>query len=265
MRLTLENLCVARGPVPLLQGLSLDFSAGSICVLAGPNGAGKSSLMACIAGDLAPASGRLLVDGQAVAGRPLAQWARMRAMLRQQSEIAFGFAVRDVVAMGLHPHGIGPATAKGRGLVDQALADLDLAPMAGRAATELSGGETQRVHIARVLVQARAALLAGDGVLLLLDEPTTGLDYRHQLALLRVVGEVARAGATVLCSLHDLPLALRLADRLLLLGHGRVVADLVPDALDAPTIAELYGIAATDARLLLPGRRPAPGQVARAA
>lgn len=258
MNLLLDDLTVARAGRTILSRLSLSFCPGSICVLAGPNGAGKSSLMASLAGDLAPAGGRIMADGQPIAGHSLAAWARMRAMLRQQSEIAFGFQVRDVIAMGLHPHGIAPASADGALLVNQALADFDLLSMANRPATELSGGETQRVHLSRVIVQTRAAISDGNGVLLLLDEPTTGLDYRHQLALLRVVQGIAREGATVICSLHDLPFACRLSDRLLLLGHGRLVADVEPDTLEARLVSALYGITEMDAELLLPPKQAAP-------
>lgn len=261
MKLVLDEVAVARGGRTVLSGLSLTVAPGSIAALAGPNGAGKSSLMACIAGDLAPQSGRLLADGQPLVGRTLAQWAQLRAMLRQSSEIAFGFAVRDVVAMGLHPHGLTPQSDQGRQLVEQALQNMDLAAMADRPATHLSGGETQRVQIARVMVQVLAALDLGQGALLLLDEPTTGLDYRHQLALLAMVRDIARAGATIICSLHDLPLACRMADRLLLLGSGRLVADVTPAALDAALVARLYGIAGHEAALLL-GHREVPLEVA---
>lgn len=253
MSLLLDRLSVARGGRTLLADLSLAFHPGTISVLAGPNGAGKSSLMAVMAGDLAPASGQVRINGQPLHAHALAYWASRRAMLRQQSEIAFGFLVADVVAMGLHPHGIVPESADGRLLVHHALADLDLLALASRPATGLSGGETQRTHIARVLVQARAALAAShaNGILLLLDEPTTGLDYRHQLALVRILKAMADAGATVICSLHDLPLACRLADRLLLLGEGRLMVDVPPSALSAGLVARLYGIPESEAARLL--------------
>lgn len=264
MRMMLCDVAVARGRATILHDVSTAFEPGSISVLAGPNGAGKSSLMSCMAGDLAPAAGTISIGDRPLSTLSVGALARCRAMLRQQSDIAFGFRVRDVVAMGLSPHALPPAAGDGARLVAHAMEALDLTPMADRPATDLSGGETQRVHLARVLVQARAALLEARGVLLLLDEPTTGLDYRHQLALGRLVKDMARAGATVVCSLHDLHFACRLADRLLLLAKGRLVASVMPDRLDAALLAELYAIGMSDAAALLPaggaparaGRRP---------
>jgi iron complex transport system ATP-binding protein len=251
LTVSLDGLAFGRGPAPLARGLSLMLEPGSITVLAGPNGAGKSTLLDCLAGDLPPLGGRVCWTGEPVDRIPLARRAQLRAMLRQQSDIAFDFPVADVVAMGLGPHGIGPDTPEGGALIADALADLELGALADRPATRLSGGEAQRMHMARVLVQLQAGLARGAGALLLLDEPTTGLDYRHQLALLGLLRAAADAGATVIATLHDLPLACRLADRLLLLGGGRLVADLPPDQLAPSQVAALYRIPADEAALLL--------------
>lgn len=251
LTLAVEALAFGRAARPLAQGLSLTFAPGSVAVLAGPNGAGKSTLLDCLAGDLPPLAGRISWDGMPVSGLSLARRARLRAMLRQQSDIAFDFPVVDVVAMGLSAHGIDPASAEGRSLVSRALDDLELAGLAGRPATRLSGGEQQRVHLARTVVQLRAGLARGEGGLLLLDEPTTGLDYRHQLALLGLVRGAAAAGATVVATLHDLPLACRLADRMLLLGGGRLVADLPPSRLEPALVGALYDIPEAEAAALL--------------
>lgn len=251
LTVALEQVAIARGARRLASGLSLTLAPATVTVLAGPNGAGKSTLLDCLAGELAPVSGTLCYNGQPLQGLQLGQRATLRAMLRQKSDIAFDFPVADIVAMGLHPHGIGPDTGQGAALVTQALTDLDLLPLAARPATRLSGGEAQRVHLARALVQLRAGAMHGRGGLLLLDEPTTGLDYRHQLALVRLVRAEAASGATIVVSLHDLPLALRLADRLLFLGQGRLVADLSPNEMRLDLIADLYGISAREAGLLL--------------
>jgi iron complex transport system ATP-binding protein len=256
LTLSTRDLAFGRCRRPLARGLTLALAPGSITVLAGPNGAGKSTLLECLAGDLPPLAGRIAYQDEPLPGIPLARRAHLRAMLRQQSDIAFDFPVADVVAMGLHPHGIGPTSAEGEALVAQALADLDLAAFAQRPATRLSGGEAQRVHIARVLVQLRAGLARGTGGLLLLDEPTTGLDYRHQLALLALLRQAAQAGATVIATLHDLPLACRLADRMLLLGAGRLVADVPPSGLEPALVAALYGIPPSEAACLLGQANP---------
>ena len=178
-------------------------------------------------------------------------------MLRQQSQLVFDFTVTQVVAMGLHPHGLAADSPEGRALITQALADMDLSDFATRPATRLSGGEGQRVHIARSLVQLRAGRRQGHPGLLLLDEPTTGLDYRHQLALLTVLKSEAEAGATIVATLHDLPLACRLATRLLLISRGQLLADLPPAQLEPTLVADVYAIDTAEAALLLGlGRAP---------
>ncbi|WP_140927459.1 ATP-binding cassette domain-containing protein [Sandaracinobacter neustonicus] len=260
MILSVENLCVTRGGGTLLDRLSLSLEPGSITVLAGPNGAGKSTLLETLAGDLPPTAGQIRLDGQRITDLSLPRRAELRTMLRQQSLIAFDFAVTEVVAMGLHPHGISADSPHGRALIAEALADMDLSAFADRSATRLSGGEGQRVHIARSLVQLRAGEQRS---LLLLDEPTTGLDYRHQLALLQVLKAEAQAGATIIASLHDLPLACRLATRLLLLARGTLLADVPPEQLDPALVADVYAIDPAEAALLLGlGRSPLPLRLA---
>jgi iron complex transport system ATP-binding protein len=251
LTVSLEELAFGRSARPLAEGLNLAFAPGSVTVLAGPNGAGKSTLLECIAGDLPPLAGRVEYEGVSLARLSLSRRAQLRAMLCQQSDISFDFPVAEVVAMGLSPHGIDPASDEGRRLVRRAIDDLELGPLADRLATRLSGGEAQRVHIARMLVQLRAGDAAVTGGLLLLDEPTTGLDYRHQLALLGILRQAAAAGTTVIATLHDLPLACRLADRMLLIGAGRLVADVHPSRLDPALVGELYRIPASEVSVLL--------------
>jgi iron complex transport system ATP-binding protein len=259
------DLSIARGPVAVLHGITASFAAGSISVLAGPNGAGKSTLLEALAGDLAPAAGQLLLHGKPLAGFSLHHLAQHRAMLPQRATIAFDFPVSAVVAIGLHPHGLTAQSPGGAALVQAALEAMDLAPFADRPASRLSGGEQQRVHLARCLVQVRAALAAGKSPLLLLDEPTTGLDYRHQYALAAALRELAGCGVAVIASLHDLAFAATLADTVLLLDEGRCIAQGRPaDVLTAARIAALYRLdRQTAARLVSPppGRPAAPAGV----
>ena len=230
-------------------GVSLGFAAGEITVLAGPNGAGKSTLLDTLSGELHASAGAVLLDGAPLPSIRLDERARRRAVLPQRAGVAFDFTVRQVVEMGLHPHGMASAGTEGQRLTDRAIAEMDLRHLADRPVTRLSGGEQQRAHIARVLVQARAM----EQPLLLLDEPTGGLDYRHQFALAEVLRQAARNGATVIVSLHDLALAERVADRLVLLESGRIVADGPPALLlTADRIAALYGLDRQSAAGLVP-------------
>ncbi|MCG2840498.1 heme ABC transporter ATP-binding protein [Sandaracinobacter sp. RS1-74] len=249
MRIEARDIHVRRGANPVLSGVTLAFAAGEVVALAGPNGAGKSTLLDTLCGELLPSRGELLLDGEPLAQVSLESRARRRAMLPQRAGVAFDFSVRQVVEMGLHPHGIAASRPDGQRLVEDAILDMDLRHLAARPVTRLSGGEQQRAHIARILVQARAM----ERPLLLLDEPTGGLDYRHQFALADVLRRAARNGATVIVSLHDLALAARVADRLLLMESGAIVGDGPPaELLTAERIAGLYGLDSRSAAGLVP-------------
>lgn len=251
MRVVAEGLVLARRGRTIVSGVSFALPPGAITLVAGPNGAGKSTLLAALAGDLAPAAGEIRIDGARPDRLPLSARARLRAMLPQRPSVAFAFPLRTLVAMGLHPHGLEPSREPGRRIVAQAIAGLDLAHLADRPATELSGGEQQRAHLARVVAQAAGALASGLRPLLLLDEPTTGLDYRHQFALAEMLRALARRGATIAASLHDLPLGRRLADCALLLAEGRLRSAGPPaEALAPPMVARWFGLAAEEARRL---------------
>lgn len=252
MTVTVEGVTLARRGRTILADLSFTLAPGSITLVAGPNGVGKSTLLAALAGDLVPTTGCICLAGMPLFRMPLAERARRRAMLPQRPAVAFGFPVEALVAMGLHPHGLIAARDPGRRIVRQAVAALDLEHLADRPAVALSGGEEQRAHLARMLAQVEGALCAGHRPLLLLDEPTTGLDYRHQFALARTLRGLAERGVTIALSLHDLALGRRLADRVLLLGDGRLRAAGPPDAALAPgLVTRWFGLEAAEARRLV--------------
>lgn len=233
-----ENLEVRRGARCVLQGVDLQLRAGEIFGVLGPNGAGKSTLLGALSGELAVNAGRVLL-----AGRPLHEWpsrerAQRLAVLPQQSSLSFGFRVEEVVGMGRLPHDEGRAADLL--IVEQALAAADASHLEGRSYLSLSGGERQRVHLARVLAQLWPG---AEGRVLLLDEPTAALDPLHQHSTLQAVRGFAERGAAVLVILHDLNLAARYCDRLLLLHDGRAhLQGSVEAVLQPDPLREVFGL-----------------------
>lgn len=240
--LSARALAVAIGARPVVGPLDLDVEPGEVVGLVGPNGAGKSTLMRALAG-LAPHGGELRLDGAPLARLAPGARARRVAHVAQTREIAWGLTVEEVVDLGRLPHRprFAPRTSADAHAVAAALAAMDLGALAARRATELSGGETARVVVARALAQEASLLVA--------DEPTAGLDPAHQIALMRVFRRMARDGGAVLVSLHELGLAARFCDRVVLLAAGRIVADAAPEeALSAENLAAVYGVTVHRAR-----------------
>ncbi len=213
--LTATGIAVRRGARLAVKEIDLRLHAGELFGVLGPNGAGKSSLLGALSGELSTAAGAVSLHGRALADWPARERARHLAVLPQSSTLNFAFRVDEVVALGRLPHDSGrEADAR---IVTEALEAADAAHLRARNYLELSGGERQRVHLARVLAQLWPG---GEGQVLLLDEPTSMLDPAHQHRVLRVLRDVAGRGAAVLVILHDLNLAARYCDRLLLLAEG---------------------------------------------
>ncbi len=233
-----ERLAVRRGPCAVLAEIDLELCPGELLGVLGPNGAGKSSLLAALSGELPPAAGRVLLDGRALEAWPGRDRAQRLAVLPQSPSLSFPFAVEEVVAMGRLPHATGQV--HDAEVVAAALAAADIAHLAGRSYLALSGGERQRVQLARVLAQLWPGRA---GQVLLLDEPTAMLDPLHQHAILQAVRRLAARGVAVLTVLHDLNLAARYCDRLLLLGAGRIQALGTPQQVLQPaSIEAVFGL-----------------------
>jgi len=206
------------GARALVDQVNLDLRRGEVLALVGPNGAGKSTLLRLLAGDLRPSAGQVLLEGTPIGSHSARALARRRAVLPQQTHLQFAFTAREVVLMGRSPH-VGLTGREGdddETVVDRAMARTDTTSLAGRIYPTLSGGEQQRVSLARVLAQ--------ETPILLLDEPTASLDVHHQELVMEVAREAAAGGAAVLAVLHDLNLAAAGADRVAVLGEGRLVA-----------------------------------------
>lgn len=218
-----QNLQILRGRKIVLTDITLELNPGEVLGVLGPNGAGKSTLLGALCGELSPNHGRVWLDERELRDWTGAQRAQRLAVLPQVSTLDFAFRVEEVVGMGRLPHQSG--RVRDDEIVAAALQAADAGHLSGRSYLALSGGERQRVHLARVLAQ----LWPGEaGQTLLLDEPTSMLDPLHQHTTLQAVREFADRGASVLVILHDLNLAARYCDRLLLLEGGR------PVALDTP-------------------------------
>lgn len=230
--LAAEDLTVTRARKDVVQGLSARFLEGEITAIVGPNGAGKSSLLLALAGLLQAAMGRVLLQGNALTELSVRERARAIGYLPQTPDIAWDVAAERLVALGRLPHG-----DDGREAVEGAIGALALEPLRRRPISQLSGGERARVLLARVL--------AGEPRWVLADEPLAALDLAHQLSLIAHLKACARSGQGVVIVLHDLALARNHADRVLVLKHGRLVADGPPaEALSEAIIADVWGIAA---------------------
>lgn len=205
----------------LLDVVSLVLVPGEVVAVVGPNGAGKSTLLRVMAGEAAPASGRVVCDGRALsAWAPLAL-ARRRAVVSQHVALAFPMTAAEVAGLGRLPWHGSAESARDEAAVATALAAAGVAHLAGRAHATLSGGERQRVQIARALAQLDGAPRPAA---LLLDEPTASLDARHAAALLVLLRRLAAGGLAVMVVLHDLNEAAFVADRVAMLADGRLVA-----------------------------------------
>lgn len=212
-----RSICARAGGRYLLRDVSCEVAPGEVLGIIGPNAAGKSTLLSILGGERAPASGEV-----SLLGKPLAAWsppalARVRAVVRQRSEVAFDLRVLDVVLLGRFAHAGRGDSADDSRAAHRALDEVGLADVAERPYAHLSGGEQRRVQIARALAQ-----VSGDGPrFLLLDEPLANLDLHHQLDTLALLRRKAKGGLGIAVVLHELTLSARACDRLLVLADGR--------------------------------------------
>ncbi len=246
--LELRGLRLAYGERQVLRGIDLQLRPGERVALLGENGAGKSSLLRCVSRLARFQAGNVILDG-----RPLAEYARPRlarrlAVVPGQTVIPFPLLTEELVALGRIPHEhplVGPR-ADDRAAVAAAIERVGIGHLVGRDVRELSLGERQLVVLAMAVAQ--------DAGLLLLDEPTVHLDLRHQVAVMRLLGELSRLGVTVLAVLHDVALASHFFERVVLLHEGRLVADGPPrEVLTPARVQQVYGV---DAEFLALAHRP---------
>ena len=235
--LALSQVCFKYDGRPILTGINLNVGAGERIAILGPNGVGKSTLLKLLSGVRTPSSGTILLDGHNLHTVPRAELARKIAMVPQELAIPFAFTAQEIVELGRTPHlGLlrGFRSADRRA-VDEAMQLTDTRHLAGRIINELSGGERQRVIIAMALAQ--------EPEILLLDEPTHLLDITRQAEILDLITDLnLRRGLTVVAAIHDLNLAGRYFDRLLILHRGGVLAEGAPDqVLRSDIMEKAYG------------------------
>lgn len=236
-----QNLKIAYSDTPIVADLSLKLQTGEVTALLGPNGSGKSTILRSLARLLQPTKGAIYLNGRNIAKMPTKQIARQMAMLPQSPEIQASVTVWELVSYGRYPYQniLGGLSSKDIDAMRWALEITNLEPLAQRGVDTLSGGERQRAWIAMALAQQTQVLL--------LDEPTTFLDIRHQLDLLSLVRKLNRdRHLTVGWVLHDLNQAAAYSDRLIMLAKGKVVANGTPkEVIKTATIKEVFGVEMT--------------------
>jgi iron complex transport system ATP-binding protein len=249
-----RGLHVRLGGRDVLAGIEVAVEPGVLTIMVGPNGAGKTTLLRALAGLVPPSRGTVAIGASPLSSLSASERARTLAYLPQGGTVAWPIPVASIVALGRMPHGerIDQLPEKGRAAVAAAIAAVGLAGFEERRASELSGGERARLLLARALATRAPVLLA--------DEPVAALDPRHQLLALEVLRAHARAGGGVVAVMHDLALAARFADRIVLVRDGQMVADGSPrDVLTPMQLAASFGVEATvslrdDALVLTPWR-----------
>ena len=221
---------------PALNSVNMSAPSGSFYAVLGPNGSGKSTLMKGLLGIAKADQGRALIAERNVSNWDRKALARVIGVVSQSETVSFPITVREMVGMGRYPH-LGPLEGEGsedKVAVHEALEVCDVTHLVNRDLSTLSGGELQRVRIARALAQQPMALV--------LDEPTSSLDIKHAMEILELLKQSVASGLTVILTTHGLDLAARFSDRMLLLSEGRVAAEGTPDeVVNEETLADVYG------------------------
>lgn len=226
---------IAIGGRPIVHGLTFQALAGEITAIAGPNGSGKTTFFRALCGEL-PFTGTIRLNGRDVATLRPAEAATLRAVLPQAATLSFPFTVAEVVRLGCS------GRADAHAIVERALDAVGLGGFAGRFYQELSGGEQQRVQLARVLCQVWEPVVDGAPQHLLLDEPVSSLDIRHQLTIMDVARDFAARGGVVVAILHDLNLTAMYADQVHLMRDGKLAAAGTPrDVFTDATLEAVFG------------------------
>ncbi len=235
--LQVDDLDFAYNHVPVLNGVSFSAGKGELYSILGNNGAGKSTLLKCLLGLLKPDGGAVLVNGEDTSLLARMEIAKRMGYVAQKEAANSRLNVFDAVLMGRRPHINWGARKRDLDVVRDVIASLELQDLSMRYLDRLSGGELQKVFVARALAQEPGIML--------LDEPTSNLDFRNQLEVMEAVGRsIAERGITALMAIHDVNLALRFSDRFVLLKDGAILACGGPEVITVESVEEVYGVRA---------------------
>lgn len=234
--ISLSNIYFSYGTSDVLRGISMTVGSGEIVGVLGPNGAGKSTLIKLMAGLIKAQNGDVIIDGRQIDAISTRELARHMAVVPQQNIVPFAFTSLQIVLMGRSPHisFLGFESARDIEIARKAMRQTDCLEFASRDINELSGGERQRVFLARAIAQGPKILL--------LDEPTTFLDIRHQIELNKQLKILNREGVTIISAMHDLNMASIFCDRIVMLKEGRVFCDGHPnEVMTSENIRSVFG------------------------
>lgn len=235
-----RDVSVAIAGKPIVTGVDFEARPGEVAAIVGPNGSGKTTFLKALSGELAY-TGSIALNGRDMSAMKPVEAATQRAVLPQATTLSFPFTVREVVKLGLIGGRSGVLPGEDARLPERALARVDLEGFAGRFYQELSGGEQQRVQLARVLCQVWAPVLDGKPRYLFLDEPVSSLDIKHQLIIMNIARDFARRGGGVIAILHDLNLTAMYADHIHVMHRGRLTAAGAPqDVLSDELIEKVF-------------------------
>ncbi|GAO31925.1 ABC transporter ATP-binding protein [Geofilum rubicundum] len=232
MRITFKNIHFAYHKKPVLKGLSGYIEPGGFYAVIGPNGCGKSTFIKCLNNLLHPQKGEILIHNTSIQKYKSQQLARTIGYVAQSSNMLFPLDVYSTVMLGRRPHVGWLPGVNDRKIVMQVIEKLGLQHKTLTYLNELSGGEQQRVHIARALAQQPAILM--------LDEPTSSLDLKYQMEVMKILKEVSQQGITVVASIHDLNLALRFATHFILMKEGRIIEQGEKDLVTEENVHRIY-------------------------
>ena len=240
MAFKVDNLSLHMSGFNILRGVNVTIDAAQITAIVGPNGAGKSSFIKVLSGEIPPTSGEVTLNDKILSEWNLEDRAKVLSVLPQHSSLNFPFNASEVVALGRIPHRSGQV--RDGLIVKEALSLVDASYLERRFFTQMSGGEKQRVQLARVLAQ----IWEPDGEknqILVLDEPTSALDLSHQILTLKIVSDMAKRGVGIVMVIHDLNLAARCADNIIVFDKGSIIEKGCPDkVLTRELISAVFGI-----------------------